>query len=133
MTSKREGDEDRDFISPEDDTIDITARTRVAYANARERNSFLHAGPSGSHPQPRRGRSHVKNPYDALVAAPSNLSKYSDPEYFDNRFTSTKSLHQTRIPESFGHSERPANSNQDNSNRHSEDSVQGNSGGSRGS
>jgi hypothetical protein len=52
MTSKREGDEDADFISPDDDAIDVTARTRVAYANAMERNSFLHAGPSGSQPQP---------------------------------------------------------------------------------
>jgi hypothetical protein len=117
MTSEREGDEDADFISPDDDTIDVTARTRVAYANTRECDSFLHAGPSGSQPQPRRGRSHVKNPYDALVATPShlskysdpeyfsNLSKYSDPEYFDNHFTSSKSLHQTTILESFGHSE----------------------------
>jgi hypothetical protein len=50
MMSEREGDEDADFISPDDDTIDVTARTRVAYANARERNSFLHTGPSGSQP-----------------------------------------------------------------------------------
>jgi hypothetical protein len=84
MTSEREGNEDADFISPDDDTIDVTARTRVlAYANTRERNSFLHAGPSGSQPQPQRGRSHVKNPYNASVATPSNLSKYSDPEYFE--------------------------------------------------
>jgi hypothetical protein len=174
MTSEREGDEDADFISPDGNTIDVTARTRIAYTNARERSSFLHAGPSGSQPQPRRGRSHIKNPYDALVAAPSNLSKYSDPEYFDapsnlskysdpeyfdNRFTSTKSLHQTTILESFGHSEAVhgqntqdtniftegvhsqntqdpnifKNINQDNSNRRSGDSVQGNRGGSRGS
>ncbi len=156
MTSGRKGDEDVDFISPDDDTIDITARTHVAYPIARERNSFLHAGPSGSQPQPtitpQRGRSPIWNPYDALVAAPSNLSKYSDPEYFDNRvatpsnlskysdpeyfdnrFTSTKSLRQTTIPESFGHSENPANSNQDNSNHHLGDSVQGNRGGSHGS
>jgi hypothetical protein len=91
--------------------------------------------------------------------APSNLSKYSDPEYFDNRFTSTKSLHQTTILKSFGHSEGVhsqntqdtniftegvhgqntqdpnifTNSNQDNSNRRSGDSVQGNRGGSHGS
>jgi hypothetical protein len=45
---EREGDEDTDFISLDDNTIDITACTRIAYANARERNSFLHAGPSGS-------------------------------------------------------------------------------------
>jgi hypothetical protein len=156
MTSGHEGDEDADFISPDDDTVDVTARTSVAYAIARERNSFLHAGPSGSQPQPsitpQRGRSPIQNPYDALVAAPSNLSKYSDPEYFDNRvampsnlskysdpeyfdnrFTCTKSLRQTIIPEFFGHSERPANSNQDNSNHRSGDSVQGNRGGSRGS
>jgi hypothetical protein len=174
MTSKREGDEDADCISPDDDTIDVTACTRITYANARERNSFLHAGPSGSQPQPRRGRPHVKNPYSASVAAlsnlskysdpeyfdvPSNLSRYSDPEYFDNHFTSTKSLRQTTILESFGHSEGVhgqntqdtniftegvhgqntqdpnifTNSNQDNSNRRSGDSVQGNRVGSRGS
>jgi hypothetical protein len=52
MTSGREGNEDADFISPDDDTIDVTACTRVAYAIARECNSFLHAGPSGSQPQP---------------------------------------------------------------------------------
>jgi hypothetical protein len=155
MTSGHEGNEDADFISPDNDTIDVTARTRVAYAIARKCNSFLHVGPSGSQPQPtitpQRRRSPVRNPSDALVAAPSNLSKYldpeyfdkvaapsilskySDPEYFDNRFTSTKSLHQTTIPEYFSHSERPANSNQDNSNRRSGDSVQSNRGGSRGS
>jgi hypothetical protein len=120
MTSEREGNEDANFISPDNDTIDVTARTCVAYANARERNSFLHAGPSGSQPQPRRGHSHVKYPYNASFAAtsnlskysdpeyfdaPSNFSKYSDPEYFDNYFTSTKSLRQTMILESFGHSE----------------------------
>jgi hypothetical protein len=48
MTSGREGDEDVDFISPDNNTIDVTACTRIAYANARERNSFLHVGPSGS-------------------------------------------------------------------------------------
>jgi hypothetical protein len=174
MMSEPEGDEDADFISPDDDTIDVTPCTHVAYANARERNSFLHAGPSSSQPQPRRGCSHVKNPYDALVAVPSNLSKYSDPEYFDvpsnlsnysdpeyfdNHFTRTKSLCQTTILESFCHSEGVhgqntqdtniftegvhvqntqdpnifTNSNQDNSNRRSGDSVQGNRGGSRGS
>jgi hypothetical protein len=137
MTSGREGDEDADFISPDDNTIDVTACTHVANAIAREINSFLYAGPSGSQPQPtstpRCGCSPVLNPYDALVAAPSNLSKYSDPEYFDNHFTSTKSLRQTTIPKSFGHSECPANSNQDNSNRRSGDSFQGNRGGSHGS
>jgi hypothetical protein len=174
MMSKRKGDEDADFISPDDNTIDVTACTRITYANTRECNSFLHAGPSGSQPQPQRGRSHVKNPYNASVATPSNLSKYSDPEYFDvpsnlskysdpeyfdNHFTSTKSLRQTMILESFGYSEGVhgqntqvtniftkgvhgqntqdpnifANSNQDNSNRHLGDSVQGNRGGSHGS
>jgi hypothetical protein len=72
MTSGREGDVDADFISPDDNTIDVTARTRIAYAIARERNSFLHAGPSGSQPQPtttpRRGRSPIRNSYDALIA-----------------------------------------------------------------
>jgi hypothetical protein len=75
MTSGREGNEDVDFISPDDDTIDVTACTRVAYAIARERSPFLQAGPSGSQPQPtitpRRGRSPVRNPYNASVAAPS--------------------------------------------------------------
>ncbi len=52
MTPGREGDEDANFISLDDNTIDVTAHTRVAYAIARERNSFLHAGPSGSQPQP---------------------------------------------------------------------------------
>jgi hypothetical protein len=122
MTSRREGNEDADFISPDDDTIDVTTCTQVAYAIARERNSFLHAGPSGSQPQPtitpRRGHSPVRNLYNALVAAPS---------------PSHPSLHQTTILESFGHSEHPASSNQDNSSRRSGDSVQGNSGGSRGS
>jgi hypothetical protein len=156
MTSGHKGNEDADFISLDDDTIDVTARTRVAYAIARECNSFLHVGPSGSQLQPtitpQCGRSPIPNPYNALiaapsnlskysdpeyfdnwVAAPSNLSKYSDPEYFDNRFTSTKSLRQTTIPKSFGHSERLANSNQEDSNRCSGDSVQGNRGDSRGS
>jgi hypothetical protein len=118
MTSGRKGDEDAECISPDDDTIDVNAHTRVAYTIARERNSSLHAGPSGSQHQPtitlQRGRSPIWDPYNASVATPS---------------PSRPSLRQTMILESLGHSERPANSNQGNSSCRLGDSVQGNSGG----
>jgi hypothetical protein len=61
--------------------------------------------PSTGLPQPtitpRHGRSPVQNPYDALVAAPSNLSKYSDPEYFDNRVALPSNLSKYSDPEYF--------------------------------